>query len=152
MATHNLALLLALAGLTVTASAQTTTATEETWIPINPVAKTITGRITFKPSEITFQNGKSLSLAQGGQMLFRPEPKQKKVMADLYKITPPDDPALENGNKLCKGKPVAYLVVWKSEKMGKEVDPRTLAPFSGPKLNSGSTDDCGRYVYDAGSH
>ena len=51
-------------------------------------------------------------------MLFRPAPKQRKVMADLYKITPPDDPVLENGNRLCKGKPVAYLIVWKSEKIG----------------------------------
>ena len=38
-------------------------------------------------------------------MLFRPEPKEKRVMADLYRVTPPDDPVLENGSKLCKGKP-----------------------------------------------
>jgi hypothetical protein len=50
-------------------------------------------------------------------MLFRPEPK-KKVMADLYKVTTPDDPVL-----LCKGKPIAYLIVWKSEKTGNEADP-----------------------------
>ena len=49
-------------------------------------------------------------------MLFRPEPKKKKVMADLYRVTPPDQPVFENGNTLCKGKPVAYLIVWKSEK------------------------------------
>ena len=53
-------------------------------------------------------------------MLFRPEPKQKNVLADLYRVTSPDDPVLENGNKLCKGKAVAYLIVWKSEKIGKE--------------------------------
>jgi len=73
-------------------------------------------------------------------------------MADLYKVTPPDDPVLESGNKLCKGKPVAYLIVWKPEKTGKESDSRGLAPFSGSKLNGGSPDDCGRYVYDAGSY
>jgi hypothetical protein len=44
--------------------------------------------------------------------------KKKKVMADLYKVTSPDDPVLENGNKLCKGKPVAYLIVWKSDSAG----------------------------------
>ena len=85
-------------------------------------------------------------------MLFRPEAKKKKVMVDLYRVTSPDDPVLENGNKLCKGKPVAYLIVWKSEKVGNEADPRTLAPFSGPKISAGSPDDCGRYVYDAGAH
>jgi hypothetical protein len=126
--------------------------TPETWTPIGRMAQTITGRVTFTQSTITFQNGKSLTLARGGQMLFRPEPKQKKVMADLYRVTPPDDPVLENGNKLCKGKPVAYLIVWKSEKIGNEASPRTLAPFSGQKFTPGSPDDCGRYTYDASAH
>jgi hypothetical protein len=151
MVTREIALCLALSGLTATAIAQPA-ATPETWTPVNSVAHSVTGRVTFLPTEIAFQNGKSLSLARGGQMLLRPEPKKKKVMADLYRVTPPDDPVLENGNKLCKGKPVAYVIVWKSEKTGKEVDPRTLAPFSGQKLSAGSPDDCGRYVYDAGSH
>jgi hypothetical protein len=71
-------------------------------------------------------------------------------MADLYKVAAPDAPTLQNGNTLCKGKPIAYLIVWKSEKVGNETDPRTLAPFSGQKLNAGSPDDCGRYTYDAG--
>ena len=35
--------------------------------------------------------------------------------------------------------------MWKSENVGNEADPRTLAPFSGQKLNAGSPDDCGRY-------
>ena len=122
----------------------------EAWTPIDRMSQTITGRVTFTPTTLTFQNGKSLTLSQGGQMLFRPEPKQKKVMADLYRVTPPDDPVLENGNKFCKGKPVAYLIVWKPEKVGKDVDPRTLAPFSGQKFTPGSPDDCGRYMYDAG--
>jgi hypothetical protein len=142
-AARELALCLVLSGITA-ATAQTA---PENWKPVNSTAKSITGRVTFTPSEITFQNGKSLSLARGGQMLFRPEAKQKKVMADLYRVTSSDDPALENGRTLCKGKPVAYLIVWKSEK-GNEVDPRTLAPFSGQKLSIGSPDDCGRYVYD----
>ena len=141
----------ALLGLTATATAQTSPASE-TWTPIGRMAHTITGRVTFAPAEITFQNGKSLPLSRGGQMLFRPEAKQKKVMADLYKVTSPDDPVLENGNKLCKGRPIAYLIVWKSEKVGNEADPRTLAPFSGQKLNAGSPNDCGRYTYDAGPH
>ena len=51
-----------------------------------------------------------------------------------------------------KGKLIVYLIVWKSEKVGTETDPRTLAPFSGQKLNAGSPDDCGRYTYDAGPH
>jgi hypothetical protein len=143
-------LCLAFSGLTITAIAQTTPA-PETWTPIGRMAQTITGRVTFSPSEISFQNGKFLPLAPSGQMLFKAEAKKRKVMADLYKVTPPDDPVLENGNRLCKGKPVAYLIVWKSEKVGNETDPRTLTPFSGPKLTAGSPDECGRYLYDAGA-
>lgn len=148
---RHMTLCLALTGLAAPAIAQPA-ATPEIWKPINPIAQSVTGRVTFTPGEIAFQNGKSLSLAQGGQMLFKPEPKKKKVTADLYKVTSTDDPGLENGNKLCKNKPVAYLIVWKSEKTGKEADPRTLAAFSGQKFNAGSPDDCGRYLYDAGSH
>jgi hypothetical protein len=151
MVTREMALCLALSGLTTAAVAQPTTA-PETWTPINPVAQSVTGRVTFTPGAIAFQNGKSLSLAPGGQMLFKPGPKKKKVMVDLYRVTPPEDPVLENGNKLCRSGSIAFLIVWKSEKTGKETDPRTLAPFSGQKLNAGSSDDCGRYVYDAGSH
>jgi hypothetical protein len=151
MATHEMALYFALSGLTATATAQTVQA-PETWTPISRTAQAITGRVMFTPSEITFQNGKSLPLARSGQMLFRPEGKQKKVMADLYKVASPDDPVLQNGNTLCKRKPIAYLIVWRPEKAGNEADPRTLAPFSGQKLNAGSPDDCGRFVYDAGGY
>jgi hypothetical protein len=140
----------ALSGLTATATAQTASA-PESWTPINRTAQ-ITGRVTFAPPEITFQNGKSLLLAPAGQMLFRPEPKQKKITADLFKVTSPDNPLLENGNTLCKGRSVAYLLVWKPERTGNEADLRTLAPFSGPRFMTGSPDDCGRYIYDAGKH
>jgi hypothetical protein len=149
MATRSMAFCFAFCGLTATAIAQTAPA-PETWTPISRPSQTITGRVTFSPNEIIFGNGKSLPLAPGGQMLLRPEAKKKKVMVDLYRVTSPDDPVLENGNKLCKGKPIAYLIVWKSEKVGNEAEPRTLAPFSGPKISAGSSDDCGRYVYDAG--
>jgi hypothetical protein len=108
--------------------------------------------VAFTPSEITFQNGKSLPLAPGGQMLFRPEAKKMRVMADLYRVTSPDDPVPENGNKLCKGKSIAYLIVWKSEKVANETDPRALAPFSGEQFRAGSPDDSGRYTCDTGSH
>jgi len=140
---------LAASGLATTAVAQTAPGSEN-WVPVGHLAQTITGRVIFSPTEITFQNGKSLLLTQGAQMLFRPEVKGKKVTADLFRVTQPDDPALEGGNKLCRGKPVAYLIVWKSEKTATTAAPRNLAPFSGTKFSAGSPDDCGRYTYDAG--
>ncbi len=84
MATRDLVLCFALSGLAATGTAQTTPAPEN-WTPIGRPAQTITGHVTFTPTEITFQNGKSLPLIQGGQMLFRPEAKKKKVMAYLYR-------------------------------------------------------------------
>jgi hypothetical protein len=134
-------------GLPVTAVAQAMVA-PEIWTPISQNAKTITGPVSFSPKELAFQNGTSLPLTFSSQMLFRSEAKAKRVMADLYKITPPADPTLQKGNRLCKGKPVAYLIVWKSEDVGREAE-RGLAPFSGPQINAGSPDDCGHYAYEA---
>ncbi len=99
-----MALCPAFSGLSTTAIAQTTLP-PETWTSISRTSQTITGRVMFSPGEITFQNGRSLPLAPGGQMVFRPEAKNKRVMVDLYRVTSPDDPVRENGNKLCKGKP-----------------------------------------------
>lgn len=127
------------------------TPASENWVPISRTAQTITGRLTLAPGQITFQNGKSLQLSRGGQMLFRPDKKHKKVMADLYRVQQQEDLVLENGNKLCAAKNAAYLVVWKSEKLGVEADPRTMVVFSGPKFDPGSRDECGRYSYDAGT-
>jgi len=127
-------------------------AAPEIWAPASRPAQAVTGKVTFSPTEITFQNGKSLPLASNGQMLFRPEAKAKKILADLYKVTSPDSPVLENGSSLCKGKPVSYMLVWKSESVGKPAGVRILAPFSGQKFTPGSPDDCGRFIYEAGAH
>ena len=136
-----LAICLALSGLAATAAAQPAA---EVWTPLSPNARAATGRITFTPGEVRLENGKALPLAPAGQMLFRTEPKKKKVLADLYRVTSSDDTV-----PLCKGKPAAYLIVWRPDKVGSQLDPRGLAPFSGPKFTAGSTDDCGRYLYDA---
>lgn len=146
MVTRALAACLILSGLGAPVFGQPASVAEN-WTPVSRNAQSATGRVSFTQTSITLQNGKSLPLAPGGQMLFRPEPKKRKVMADLYRITAPDDAV-----PLCRGKPATYLIVWKSEPVEKATDPRTVAPFSGPKLNAGSTDDCGRYIYDAGAH
>jgi hypothetical protein len=149
MAIRELAIYCALAGLAGAVAAEPDH-TAEAWRPTSHTAKIVTGHVTLTATLLRFQNGASLTLVSGGQMLFRSESKQKKVMADLYRVAPPDDPVLEDGNKLCKGKPVTYVIMWKPEKAARELDPRTLAFFSGPKFDPGSADDCGRYTYDAG--
>jgi hypothetical protein len=131
------------------AAAQTTPAAEH-WVPTNRAAQSTTGRVTFTTLQITFQNGKSLELAPGGEMIFRPE-KRQKVTAELYRVIQPADPTLENGSTICQGKDIAYLLVWKSPRTGSEVDPRTMAAFSGKNFAVGSHDECGRFAYDAGA-
>jgi hypothetical protein len=136
--------------IAATGAAAQTAPAPETWTPASRATQSVTGRVSFTPLQITFQNGRSLPLATGGQMIFRAE-KSRKVMADLYRVTPPEDPALENGNMICKGKGIAYLLVWKSQRIGNEADPRTMAAFSGKNFSVGSHDECGRFVYDAGA-
>ena len=99
-----IALCLALCGPIATEIAQAAPASEN-WTPTSRNAQTITGRVTFTPTQISFQNGTSLPLAPGGQMLFRPEPKKKKVMADLYKVASPDDPGLRTETGCARGNP-----------------------------------------------
>lgn len=149
MAPHGLALWITLAAIPYGAAAQPAPA-RETWSPTSRTAQSVTGKITFTPSQIIFQNGTPLALSRGVQMLFRPD-KKKKVMVDLYSVTHPENPVLENGKTLCNGKAAAYLLVWKSEKVGADVDPRSMNVFSSAKFVSGSPDDCGRYMYDAGA-
>ena len=120
MAIRELALYCVLAGLTGAVAAEPVP-TPDAWAPTSHTAKMVTGHVTLTATLLRFQNGASLTLVSGGQMLFRSEPKKKKVMADLYRVTPPDDPVLENGNKLCRGKPVAYVIMWKPEKSARSI-------------------------------
>jgi hypothetical protein len=152
MARPGVALWIALCGVIVAGvvAAQRGPAAEN-WTPTSRSAKTTTGKVAFAADQITFQNGSSLTVVRGGQMLFRAEKGKKRVTVDLYRVTPPQDPVLEGGNKLCNGKPIAYLLIWKSERMGSDVEPRSMNVFSGQKFEIGSSDDCGRYVYDAGA-
>ena len=52
---RTMALCLALCGLTATAIAQTVPA-PETWTPVGRMAQTVAGRVTFVPTEISFQD------------------------------------------------------------------------------------------------
>ena len=113
MVTHGMKLLGALAGillvfcrLMVAGAMDPSPSAADHWEPTGRTAQSITGRVTLAPGQITFQNGKSLSLAPPSQMRFRPDKKQK-VTADLLRVTQPDDPVIENGNRLCGGKNIA---------------------------------------------
>jgi hypothetical protein len=74
-------------------------------------------------------------------------------MADLYRVTLPDQPVLIDGNTLCKGKPVAYLIVLQhSEKTWKEADPRMWVPFPARSLPQARQTTAGVMSLDHGTH
>ena len=113
----------------------------ETGTTLGRTAQAITACVTFSPSEITFQNGKSLPLTHGGQILFRAE--TKKAMADLYTVISPDDPAVGKREQGVLGSqsPIWSCVNPTRSERGRSAAPRH--PFSGPKLTAGSPDDGG---------
>lgn len=116
----------------------------ERWEPAGSTAEALTGTVKFSPSRITFQNGKSLALSQAGTTRFTND-MNKTVSANVYKVVVPEDPALVSGNKLCGGKKVAYLLVWRTRDGSDEFI--EMNAFSGSAFKSGSPDDCGRYAY-----
>jgi len=73
------------------------------WQAMSRTAMGVTGDVTLSDTKLTFANGDSIGLAllehdaQSGQT--------------LYRVTPPTNPALLNGNQLCGNQAVDYLVV-----------------------------------------
>jgi hypothetical protein len=126
----------------------------EHWEAVSTTAMAITGDVTFSPERITFGNGNSLPLATSGTM---PEfgAATGAVNATLYKVTAPDDPALLHGNRLCGGRApqlVTFIAIWKPALVGSDIDPRSLAAFSGSvrPTAAGGPGFCGTYNYEAG--
>jgi hypothetical protein len=79
------------------------------WIAVSNTAMAITGDIVLDDYSIKFANGRSLDI----------EPYDTEVVADwtgfggtpgnIFKVNPPTDPKLLNGNTLC-GDKVTYVV------------------------------------------
>lgn len=126
----------------------------ERWQAVSTTASSVTGNVTFSPDRITFQNGKSLSLAPAGtNPAFQMN--RQKVSATLFRITKPDDPVLLGGNRLCGGRtprPVTFIVVWKHAPFGGDIDPRDMAVFSGDTLPANDDTVCATFSYEAGGH
>jgi hypothetical protein len=102
---------LALSGLTATVTAQTVSAAGDADHPYRAS--------NYRPRDVHagrdhLSEQKVTTVGPRWPNAVQARGEAKEVMADLYRVTSPDDPALENGNKLCKGKPIDYLIVWKS--------------------------------------
>jgi hypothetical protein len=126
----------------------------EKWEAVSTTAMGVTGDITFSPDRITFGNGKSLPLAPSGTLPAFGAPTEN-VSATLYRVTAPADPVLLHGNRLCGGpaaQGVTFIVVWKPARVASDVDPRSMAAFSGDvrPTAAGGPGFCGTYNYEAG--
>jgi hypothetical protein len=89
-----------------------TPAYAEKYGAISNTAMSITGDIDFVPGIITFQNGAKIHLVdvmmgQEGNWQLGGAP----LPGDIFKLDPPADPKLLNGNRLC-GSPVTYAVMY----------------------------------------
>jgi hypothetical protein len=149
------AILLALPWTAIVAPASVWAASVgEKWEAVSTTAMAITGDLIFSPDRITFGNGKSLPLAPFGTVPTFSAP-MESVNATLYRVTTPGDPVLLHGNRLCGGRapqPVTFIVVWKPARVGSDVDPRSMAAFSGDTrpTAAGGPGFCGTYNYEAG--
>jgi hypothetical protein len=115
----------------------------EHWEAVSTTALAITGDVTFAPDRITFGNGPSLPLAPAGTVPGFDW--SGKKTATLYSVTAPANPVLLHGNRLCGGReppPVTFIAVWKPDLVGSDIDPRSMAAFSGSSLPPASTGQC----------
>jgi hypothetical protein len=151
--TNRLLLLLSLV-LVLSARSPALAASPEQWEAVSTTALSITGNIRFSPDRITFQNGKFLPLEPAGVVPQFGEA-MGTVSATPYRVTKPDDPVLLHGNRLCGGKGpqlVTFIAVWKPAPVASDIDPRSMAAFSGSTRPTvaGGPNFCGTYNYEAG--
>lgn len=127
----------------------------ERWQATSTTASSITGDVTFTSDKITFGNGRSLALTEAGRLPSFTG-MGHRVEATLYRVLPPLDLVLSNGNRLCGGRqPVAatFVVVWRPPRspLGGDVAPRSMAVFSGtvPPNSDTGPGACGTFNYEA---
>lgn len=135
--------LFAAVGLCLAQSALAQIGPLEKWDPAGRAASTL-GEITFSPSRITFASGKSLPLVHAGSMPFATD-MGITVTAEIYRVLKPEALPPYEGNQLCDGKRVTFLLIWRDARFG---EMRQLEPFSGNRFKVGSPDDCGRFAFD----
>jgi hypothetical protein len=115
-----------------------------TWIATSKTAMAITGDIVLDDYSLTFANGKSLDLEPyEADRVGNWSGSGGDVAGYVYKIDPPADPKLLNGNKLC-ATPITYLVTWSpgDGELGVNV-------YSDAKAPTGTDRLCASYFYEA---
>jgi len=124
-----------------------TPAQAEKYAAISKTAMAITGDIDFVPGTITFQNGAKIHLVdvtigQDGNWQLGGAP----LPGDIFKLDPPADPKLLNGNRLC-GSLVTYTVMYFLSRSD-----LNLNLYTGATAPTGSDSDqlCATFSYEGG--
>ena len=108
---HILAVIVAV-WATVLASSPASAELAGRWTATSTASMAITGNITLSGNTLTFGNATSLELTKVAERIGRWSPVGGIQPGTIYKLTPPSDPALLNGNTLCGMKePVTYIVL-----------------------------------------
>jgi hypothetical protein len=119
----------------------------EKWDPYDHATIAILGRVTFSPTRITFEGGKSLPLQAEGTMPFATDTGDH-VTAQVFRVTRPTAFTPASGNGVCgAATPVTYVLVWRA-KLDNAKEPRGLALFTGQTVST-SSGYCGSFTFDA---
>lgn len=103
------------------AASSATSATPKRWQAMSTTAISITGDISLSDHAITFANGESLALElvekdqQTGQTLFR--------------VATKANPELLNGNRICGGQPIDYLLEQQSGEAAGQSEMQLMAYY-----------------------
>lgn len=125
------------------------------WEAASTTASAITGDVTFTETRIIFAGGQSLPLTAAGSVPKFTASDQLGA-AVIYKVTKPANLVLTAGNPLCgsAARPASatYIVIWHTKPIGADVDPTSMAVFSGSAVphSDSDTDLCGIFNYEAG--
>jgi hypothetical protein len=107
------------------------------WTAISTTAMGITGDIVLAEDRITFANGESLSIAS-----------VSGAAAGIFRVDPPQNPVLLQGNTLCGDDPATFIVTAREEGLkvfsGENAPPAST--LSG--MSSDAPDLCGILNYE----
>lgn len=115
------------------------------WLATSTASIAITGDISLKGDTLTFGNGANLVLTKVAERNGRWSPVGGTLPGTIFKLSPPSDPVLLNGNTLCgMREPVSYIVLSEPFEGG-----LTLSVFTGKNTPQGfGNHTCAAYFYE----
>jgi hypothetical protein len=118
----------------------------EHWAATSDTATSITGDVTLYSAHISV-DGKSVPIRKVHNIPIA-DPAGYNGLATLYRVSPPVNPVLLHGNRLCGTNPISYVLIWHSKAVMPGDPPgRGLALFTGGEPSSlGSA--CATYYYE----